>query len=438
MADEIEIPCLSFDLARLAGIPGAQQLQANFRDLRDFSKKLSLYLEAAAEAITGDDVWTERAANTDIISHIQTWLEADGVTAVPEATGGTGGQFITDLWVDPADHAIVASRAHVAGAGVVFDNADAWITVNLVGGVWEIGHAHAQAAVTQLATSGFLYNLGVDDREHVVGPGQVGVIIGDGDRIDTENNVAGVGSFLVKHLAHGATSHYAGTGGTAMVLRKLGLDDVDHVNCDDVTEGALIGDTWINVADGVPDITLTHKGPGAHTAYVGGSVAGKYIQKISLDAVKHVVDVVELDLPAGGGTTYTSGDEWIAVDAGTHEITHDIPSTPVTSALGGTSGKMLGTLNIDAKNHSISVVEKWVPTVDIVSDAYGQPVLDVTETDNAGEHTYSVEHITNTNFALPIGVGGGVTFFIVDGLGATKTLSFDWAGHLYHTTLSTV
>jgi len=437
MADEIEIPCLSFDLANLAGIAGAKQLQANFRDLRDFSKKLNLYLEAAAEAITGDDVWTERAANTDIISHIQTWLEADGVTAVPEATGGTGGQFITDLWVDPADHAIVASRAHVAGAAVVFDNADAWITVNLVAGVWEIGHNTVQAMTDAIAApgEGFLVSVDVDARAHVAGA-SAGVI--EGDFWIKQTWVGASKKYTLEHEAHNVGTHYAGTGGTAMVLRKIGLDAADHVNCDDVTEGALIGDTWINVADGVPDITLTHKAHGPNTHFIGG-VTGEAIYKIPLDAADHVdCDSVETIAVGGGGTTYTSGDEWIAVDAGTHEITHDIPSTPVTSALGGTSGKMLGTLNIDAKNHSISVVEKWVPTVDIVSDAYGQPVLDVTETDNAGEHTYSVEHITNTNFALPIGVGGGVTFFIVDGLGATKTLSFDWAGHLYHTTLSTV
>ena len=392
MADEIEIPCLSFDLARLAGTPGAQQLQANFRDLRDFSKKLSLYLDQAADAVQGDEVWINRTG--DVMQHIQTRTEADGVTAVPEEAAGVGGAFLTNIMVDPTNHGIVTQRANPHVMDVHSD--DAWIVVAADHG---IGHAHAQAAVVGKALNGFAWNVQLDDREHVV-ECNGGAIYGDTwitptwdalghyDFAHTSAGVANAGQALgataaliqtmTRDLCHhlkgatsatadgkwiqitaGAVNHIASAtasaghdlGTATAILQTITRDACDHVK--DSTNAT--GDSWIIISAGGIKHTAT---TGTGVSITAG--AGSAVQNLYLDACNHVTSASFIAVGPGG--TYTAGNFWITV-SGT-AISHTTGGSATVDGSAGTSpgsaSAVVGYIEWDAAHHVITATSTYI------------------------------------------------------------------------------
>ena len=340
MADEIEIPCLSFDLANLAGIAGAKQLQANFRDLRDFSKKLSLYLDQAADAVQGDEVWINRTG--DVMQHIQTRTEADGVTAVPEEAAGVGGAFLANLMVDPTDHAIVTQRANPHVMDVHSD--DAWIVVAADHG---IGHAHAQAAVVGKALNGFAWNVQLDDREHVV-ECNGGAIYGDTWITPTWD---ALGHYDFAHTSAGVANPLIALGAATALIQTLDRDNCHHL------KGAttVTGDSWIIISAGGIKHTAT---TGTGVSITAG--AGSAVQNLYLDACNHVTSASFIAVGPGG--TYTAGNFWITV-SGT-AISHTTGGSATVDGSAGTSpgsaSAVVGYIEWDAAHHVITATSTYI------------------------------------------------------------------------------
>ena len=360
MADAPEIPCLSFDLSDIAGIAGAKQLQANFRDLRDFSKKLSLYLEAAADAVQGDDVWTERTA--DVIGHIQTRTEADGVAAVPEEAAGLGGQFITNLMVDPMRHGIVTQRASAHVADVHAD--DAWIVVAADHGV---GHGPVGASTGAKALNGFAWNVQLDGRNHVADCNG-GAIYGDTNWIGVTWDALGHYDFA--HLATGPVDGTAGLGGASALLQTITRDVNHHV------KGATsaTGDSWLVITSGAIKHTAT-----TTTAGSAAAGAGSAISTIYLDAAKHVVGIVGTTI---SGVAYSADGTWIQLSGST--FSHIGPSSATASAGGTGTGLLVGFISWDVKGHTVTGSTKTITgsTWISVTDAAG--VITIAHTATAG------------------------------------------------------